>query len=144
MDERHANEALSLVLTDFEYPDDIRMRQPGGSLAFDLESKDGNGRVLLRVQQHLQRYHAFGGDLARPVDHSHAAAAELFDQFVTGKYPGRKGKFRRFLVQTQPQQASRAMARDDIGAEAASADDAFGALRSRAHGIFASVGDAIR
>ena len=56
--------------------------QPGGRLGLGLKAADQLGRGQVAGQDHLHRHRAIEALLPGLVDHAHAAAADLADQFV--------------------------------------------------------------
>gem|GEM_PF-4861092 len=85
----HREVGATLVRADLEDLHDVDMLQPGGRLAFHLKPvKLARAREIPR-QDHLQRDVPVQADLPRPVDDSHAAAADLLDQLVVADPPSR-------------------------------------------------------
>ena len=58
------------------------MLEFGRRLGFDLETLDGTRRSQMTVSDHLQRHDPIQAELARAVDHTHAATSQFLDQFV--------------------------------------------------------------
>ena len=82
----HGDERLAIVLADFVDRADVRMIQPGSGAGFALEALESLLILGHGFRQKLQRHHApqfcvFGFE-----DHTHPAAAELFDDAIVGDF----------------------------------------------------------
>jgi hypothetical protein len=75
---------LAVGVADFMNLDDVWMLQPGRGFGFGAEA----GPLLIRrrrsVPDHLQGHQAVEAQLAGPVDHPHAAAAQQVEHLVAG------------------------------------------------------------
>ena len=78
----HGEKILAVELADLVDVDDIRVSQSSGGLGFDLKTADQLGRSQMAGQNHLHGDGAIESFLPSFVDHAHAAAADLADQFV--------------------------------------------------------------
>ena len=84
-DQLHAEVMLTLVFADFVDRHDVRMIEVGRRLGLLAEPAHVVGRSELAAQDHLQRHRAFQALLASFVDHAHAAAGNLAEQFVVAE-----------------------------------------------------------
>jgi len=81
----HGDKALAFVLAHFVDGADVGVIQRGGRAGFAAETLEGD-RVLGHVlRQELEGHKAAEFRVLSLVDHTHAAAADLVDDFVAGK-----------------------------------------------------------
>ena len=73
---------LAVVFADFIDRNDRGMIQASRRFSFDMKALHGSGGGELTRQNHFQRDGSIQAHLPRPEDHAHAAARNLFDQFV--------------------------------------------------------------
>ena len=81
-DELHRKEVPSLVLSNFMDGDDVRMAEPRRCCRLGLEPGDGRVASQHAMQDHLHRHIAAQAHLPRQIHNPHAAARDLFEQFV--------------------------------------------------------------
>ncbi len=75
----------SLMHSDFVDGYDARVLEAGGSFRFRVETPDEFFAGKSAMQQHLHRYHPVQTPLPRLINHAHAAAADLPEQFVVAE-----------------------------------------------------------
>ncbi len=82
VDVTHREIMLALLLADFKDRQDVRMVQQGRCLRLLMEAIVVGLRGEVAGQDHLHRHGAAQADLAGLVNHAHAAAGDLLEQFV--------------------------------------------------------------
>ena len=100
----------ALVLAEGEDLDDVRVVQPRDGLGLGEEPDGRLGGRMVAGQDRLERDDPVEPELASPVDHPHAAAAQLLEDLVPGHdRPGHRGANgqvadgqRRILVRCHP------------------------------------------
>jgi hypothetical protein len=85
LDQLHAEEVPTAVLTDLVNGHDVRVVQPGRRFRLQPKTLHLGGRGQLRRQDHLEGDDAVQADLPRPVNHAHPAARDLFLQLVVAE-----------------------------------------------------------
>ena len=78
----HGDERFAAVIVDFVDRANVRMIQRGGRLRFALKAAENLRIFGYVVRQKLQRHKAAELQILSLVDHTHAAATELFDDPV--------------------------------------------------------------
>src|SRR5579872_1070112 len=78
----HGQEGATIVLADFEYGANIGMIEGGGGAGFALKTLQSLGIARQVLGEKLERDHAAEASVFRLVDHTHAAATELFQDVV--------------------------------------------------------------
>jgi hypothetical protein len=77
-------EREAVVLADLIDLDDVGVLQAGDGVGLGQEAGAPLGASVGAGEHHLQRHQAFGAELSGLVDHTHAAAAQLFQDLVAG------------------------------------------------------------
>lgn len=91
LDQRHREEELSLVLAHVVDGHDVGVREGGGGACLVAETSRFRGRNEAPVEQHFEGHVPAGGELAGPIDDSHAAAADFFEELVAAELAGCRG-----------------------------------------------------
>ncbi len=87
-------EGQAVGLSDMVYLNDVRMLNPGKCLGLGQESCGRLGRRVRAGQDHLQGAGSIQPDLARPVDDTHAAPAQLAEDLIAGnRWNAPSGRF---------------------------------------------------
>src|SRR6266568_7617565 len=88
LDQLHAQEALVVQCAEFVDRNNVRVIEFCGGFCFDLETLDGPSRGQMAVANHFERDESVEADLASAINHPHAAAGDLIENFVIAEEAG--------------------------------------------------------